>query len=319
MTNPRRWLVGTPLFAALVLGALVLVNLRLDVYGLFRSTRGRHLPIFDSERRGKYLLNQHYVPENFEAVLLGSSVSSNWNTGELTAYRTYNQSTDGGNITEEKVLLEEYLRTATPKVAICVVHPYLTDSHGLAADEMNRREVWAALGSTSLLRAYKAWFSVVRRHGHADWDDVGTEVGLGQDRPMPLNPVLQRIMTSDGDVAVDPIALDEFRSILAMLHARGVKVVAVVPPTAAPILEPHRARLDGYVARMRALFSPEDLVVDLHGPDYAAFRADPDNYRDGVHLSKRGASAVLRTVDPLMLPGSASPGAPSEKPTALKR
>jgi hypothetical protein len=313
MTTPRKWLIGTPLLAALLLGGLVLVNVRLDIYGLYRDTHGRHLPIYDSERRGKYLLTQHYVPDNFEALLLGSSVSSNWNTGALTAYRIYNQSTDGGNISEEKLLFEEYLRSRTPKAVIYVLHPYMTDAHGLSADEMNEREIRATLASTSLLRAYKALFSIKRRHGHADWDDVGTEVGQGQDLPRPLNPVLTRIMTSDGDVAVDPVALDELRSIIATSHARGVRLVAVVPPTAAWILEPHRARLDGFVTRMRPLFSPQDTIIDLHGPSYAEFRADRSNYRDGVHLSKKGADAVIGTIDKVLHGSSVAPSPPPQR------
>jgi hypothetical protein len=285
----RKWILQTLLFTALAGGALVLVNVRLDIYGLYRDTHGRRLDLHDSERRGKYLLNHHYVPENFEAVLLGSSVTSNWNTGGLTA-------------------------SERPKLAICVVHPYMTDSHGLSADEMNRSEYWGALGSTSLLRAYKTWWSTVRHHEDPDWDAVGTELGQSPDGVKPLNPVLRRIMTSEGEVHIDPVAFGEYRAMVDELHALGVKVAAVVPPTSAALLEPHRTRLDGYVQRALTLFSPQDLVIDFNGPAYASFRADPANYRDGVHLTRRGAAELIRMLDQALL----RPGAPPE-PTPPRR
>ena len=105
----RRWTALTLLLTLVTGGAFVLLNVRLDIYGLFRDVRGRRLPIYDSERRAKYLLNLHYVPERFNAVLIGSSVSGDWDTSGIEAWRTYNESTDGGNITEEKVLVERAL------------------------------------------------------------------------------------------------------------------------------------------------------------------------------------------------------------------
>jgi hypothetical protein len=313
----RRWIAQTLLLTALVGGGLVLVNVALDMYGIFRDARGRHLSLYDSERRGKYLLNERYVPQNFEAVLLGSSVTSNWNTGAMTACRTYNESTDGGNITEERLLVEQYLKSRTPKLAIFVVHPYLTDSHGQSADEMKPSEHWSALGSTTLFSAYKNWLTAVRHHEAADWDDVGTEVGQSPDGVKPLNPVLRRIMTSDGEVEIDPVALEEYRGLVAALRARGVRIAAVVPPTTAPLLEPHRARLDNYVRKMLATFAAEDRVIDLNGPGFAAFRADPTNYRDGVHLTRRGARQVVAEIDRRLL--GAPRGRTDEPAAALER
>src|SRR5262245_23525468 len=99
-TMSARRFVAVVLGAVLVVGGgVALANARADICGLFRDTRGRRLPIYGSEHRGKYLLNTRYVPENFEAVLLGSSVTSNWNMAGLTAYAGYNESTDGGNVT----------------------------------------------------------------------------------------------------------------------------------------------------------------------------------------------------------------------------
>jgi hypothetical protein len=286
----RAWILLTLLTVVGIGGGVVAMNARLDIYGLFRAPKGRRLPIYDdSERRGKYLLSQRYVPQNFDAILLGSSVTSNWNTSGISVYRTYNESADGGNVTEEKRLAETVLRT-----------PYLTDNHGFNSDEMKPMEYWSALGSTSLLRTYKLMWAIRRGRSKLVWNEFGSEGNTPDDGAGPLKPlnvVLERIMRSDGEIQVDQVAFDEYRALVDELHQRGVTVVAVVPPTMESLLAPRRERMNRYVKRMLTLFSPGDLVVDFGAPEFASFRTDTANFRDGVHLSYQGAAAVIRSLD----------------------
>jgi lysophospholipase L1-like esterase len=102
-------------------------------------------------------------------------------------------------------------------------------------------------------------------------------------------------------VHVDEIAFEEYRALLGELRARGVRLVAVVPPTIEDLIGPRRDRMTRYARRVLALFSPEDLVVDFDRPEHAALRSDPGNFRDGVHLSSRGAQSVVRALDARLL------------------
>lgn len=296
--STRKWTTLTLLFTLAVGGSFVALCAWLDIYGLFRDTHGRSLPIYDSERRGKYLLNLHYVPENFEAVLIGSSVTGNWNTSGIELYRTYNESTDGGNITEEKILVERALLSPGIKMAICVLHPFLTDTHGLNTEEMTDREYWGALGSTTLLRSWKRLATTSMGREKLVWDAYGAE---DVESPVEINPTLRRVMMPDGDYHVDEVAFEEYRSVVDALHRRGVKVAAVVPPTVEDLLEPRREAMDRYVRRMWTLFSPDDVLIDLNAPDVAAFRRDKSHYRDGVHLSRAGAVEVVKLLNARLL------------------
>jgi hypothetical protein len=296
--SPRRFIVATLAATLLVGGAVVCLNVWVDLYGLFRDTHGRTLGIYDSERRGKYLLSVNYVPRNFDAILLGSSVTSNWNTAAIRGLRTYNESTDGGNITEERLLAERALATPGLKVAICLIHPYLTDAHGVNADEMRESEIVNALGSISLGRSYWQKRAVERGRAPLVWDPLGTEFSEVIKEMRPLNPVLTRIMKSEGEVHVDQMAFDEYRTMVGELRAHGLRLVAVIPPTIDELLAPRRARMDRYNQRLLALFSsPGDLIIDLNAPDLGAFRHDRINYRDGVHLSVQGAAAIMQVLD----------------------
>jgi hypothetical protein len=292
--SSRKWLSLTLVLTLALAGGFVLLNVGLDIHGLFREPRGRRLPIYDSERSGKYLLNFRYVPSSFEAILIGTSVSATWNTAGLTSLRTYNESTDGGNVTEEKVLVERALRSPGLEVALAVIHPYLTDTHGLNTEEMTDREYRGALGSTTLLRSYELLFMTSIGRKKLLWDAHGSE---DIEAPTELNPVLRRIMAPGVEVHVDEAAFEEYRALVGELRAHGVKLVAVVPPTMDELLEPKRAAMDRYTARMWTLFSPGDRLIDFNGPAYAAFRRDRGNYRDGVHFSRRGATAIVELLD----------------------
>ncbi len=290
----RKWLILTLSLTLLGGGGFIGLNVCLDIYGLFRDSRGRQLPIYDTEQRAKYLLSRHYVPANFRAVLIGTSVSGNLPTAGLSILPTYNLSTDGGNVSEEKVLAERAILSPGIEVAICLVHPYLTDTHGITTKEMNEREISGALGSISLLRAYHRLFMTATGRAKLSFDWHGAEIIEG---PIKLNPVLTRIFAAEPDFAVDAEAFAEYRRLIEELRARKIRVIGLVPPTWQGLLDPKRAAIDRYTARMRTLFDPQDPFIDMNGPEYADLWADRSIYTDGVHFTIKGAGEVVKRLD----------------------
>ena len=107
--QPRKWLVMTSSIVLITSLVIIASNRVVDIYGLYQPTRGRGLPAFGDPRIAKYLLSTHYVPENFNAVLAGSSMSANWDLTAVQRLRIYNESLDAGNIVEEKALIEAAL------------------------------------------------------------------------------------------------------------------------------------------------------------------------------------------------------------------
>src|SRR5258708_1315500 len=106
------WLLMTLGSVVVVAASVVALNVSLDIYGIFRDPHGRQLPVYGDERIAKYLLCDSYVPANFNALLVGSSVTANWKSGLIRTLRVYNTSVNGGNIVEEKAMVE--LATAKP-------------------------------------------------------------------------------------------------------------------------------------------------------------------------------------------------------------
>src|SRR2546423_1309606 len=162
--KPQNWFFTTLALIVIVAAVTVASNVTLDIYGLFRDPHGRRLPAIGDDRVAKYLLSKKYVPGNFDAILVGSSVSANWNTGRMRSLRVYNESMTAANIVEEKALVDQALSQPGIKAALLTVHPYLTNSHRFATVQVSERETFGALGSLTLWEAYKVRYGLPGVH-----------------------------------------------------------------------------------------------------------------------------------------------------------
>ena len=138
--STRAWLLETLGIALCMVAAIVLVNMYIDIYGIFRNAKGRHLPVYGDERIAKYLLSEKFVPENFDALLIGTSVSANWKTSDISDFRVYNESVDGGVIAEEKTIADNALLSSHIRLVLLLVQPYLTASDEFKTVQLTPRE-----------------------------------------------------------------------------------------------------------------------------------------------------------------------------------
>jgi hypothetical protein len=288
-----RWcwrFAGTVLAAALAVAAL---NAAIDWYGLFRDPTGRALAGHSSERTAKFLLAHRYVGANFDGLIVGTSLTDNWDPAQVRAARLYNASLNGGNISEERMLVDEVLASGRVHLVVFCIHPFLTASIGPKSGEMNPRTLRGALGSVELLKEY----------AHAGMQAAGLEQGgafLPDGRYLYQAPAAdQRAFRADPatakrakavDAPVNEAAVAEYAQLLAEARAQGARVAGFIPPMYAPYYEERKALYDAYFVRLRALFAPGELVVDFNAPPYAAYDADAGNFQDGYHLTAQGAA-----------------------------
>ena len=145
-----RWLAASLGLMVLLAGVSILLAWRLDIYGILRDPAGRQLITSEHERKAKYLLNQAYVPANYDALIIGASASVNWHGEYLTGYRFYNESVEGGDASEERKLVEQALPRGHFRVALVGLYPRITGLH-LLQDGFERVNRTEALGSLSSL------------------------------------------------------------------------------------------------------------------------------------------------------------------------
>jgi hypothetical protein len=291
LLSNRAWLAGTIATTLLVAGLVVGANVTADIYGLFRDPAHRSLCVYGDERVAKYLLSRRYVQTNFDGALIGSSISANWNTGEMPSARFYNESLNGGNIVEEKAILDLLLERPGIKAVLLVVHPYLTASHEFNTVQLGPREIWSALGSQNLVEAYKAALKIRLGREPQMFDAAGTE-DFG-DNTHKLNDLLQAMMKPGADFEIDPIALQTYRDVVAQLHEKHIPIAFVIPPTAEPIFAAKHESFARYAQTILANRLPNDRLLDFSSDEFAGFRKDVSQFADGVHL--RGSAAVALT------------------------
>jgi hypothetical protein len=291
----RSWLLMT---ISMILGgggALLGFNISVDLYGLYRHTEGRRLVVYGDERVTKYLLNARYVPENFNSILIGSSASANWDMRGIEKLRVYNDSLNGGNIVEEKALVDSALSRPGISIAFLLVHPYLTSSHEFETVKLIPQLRVSALGSQSLWDAYKDILKIRLHRSQLMTDYAGTtDLGI---YPSELTATLKHLWRPDADFELDPIALGAYREVVAKLRAHNIQIVFVVPPTFEDLLQRKWAAFDKYTRIIRSEMAAGDEWIDFTSGAHADFRKNRSNFGDGVHLVPKAAEQVVSYIN----------------------
>jgi len=288
---------GVVIVFTMVYGA---VNAYVDPFGLFRAKN--EIGIWTREKTTKYLLSFKYIPDNFNGVLIGPSVSANLNTKHLDAAKIYNLSMNGGNISEIKYPTDNVLKCSRMKCMIICLYPYLTKNSGLKGSQIDKKEYWGSVFSLLPIKVYLIRF--LKRFskkpdpfhdsswGYSDFNVFKKNVNFKE--------IIKRKNVLPGSidtVAIDTIALSELKSVINLAHDRNVKVVAYYFPIYYDFFKgyTHHAWLY-YQTEMNKLFNENDMVWDMNTPEFDYIRKDMEAYSDG-HLSNQGAAEVLKVID----------------------
>jgi hypothetical protein len=321
--EPRRWCAA---FFSLLLASVLLIAgaaWTIDFYDLFHPSRHAVVRLYSNERMGKYLLSLAYIPKEFNGLLIGSSVSENWPITSLGTVQVYNASLSGANISEEKLIAENVFSRGRIKLVVFCIHPYLTMTHGLKSSYMTSQDYWAAFGSLPLFREYAG--AILTRMGrrqvlideygvtYTGYPDPKAEA-IKERRSAPLKPE-----DSPTGFDVDEKAVDEYAELVRAARGHGARIVAFIPPISAAEYEKRGEALRAYFPRIRALFAPDEPIVDFNAPQYAVYRENPATFvEDGTHLTQAAAAVFSRAlVNALQESGAADPRRGVDPPNAL--
>jgi hypothetical protein len=296
----RTWLLTTTALIVTAAADLMALNLWLDVYGVYRDTHHRRLAVYGDERVAKYLLSGRYVPENFSALLVGSSVSGNWNVADtIQGLRVYNESLLGGNVVEERCLLDQAFSRPGIKVVFLIVHPFLTHSHEFESIRLTPRLKLSSLGSESLWNAYVEMFKICLHHARQAYNEFGAlDYGTAKHE---LNATLKQMMRPGTDFEIDPVAWTAYLDLIREVRAHHVKLVLIVPPISEELFETKRAAFAKYLRLVQAQLAPGEELIDFTSGQYAEFRKNADNFNDGVHMGTQAAAVVVSMMNAALM------------------
>ena len=288
-SSSARWLLRMFGLLGLILMIHLFITWRMDVFGVLRNPQGRALMTSHHERKAKWLLNQSYVPTNFDALIVGASASVNWHMSELTGYRFYNESLEGGDAIEERKLVEQALAKGHFKVAIVALHPHITQVHYFwdGLDKANRGE---ALGSLNSFQIETDTLANRYLHHTPMFFPDGSHV-MPTQRPLIPKPGDPKL-----DVSQDPAAVKDYGELTKVLMDHGIRVVYVFYPYFGPQWDHSQDELQRYIDTTLQTLPPAPLI-NFNTPEYSAFRNNPDNYMDEVHLTPSGSIIFSRMLN----------------------
>jgi hypothetical protein len=289
----RRWILLTIATVALGVGAVWLLAFAVDPYGVWRDSTGRKLSVFTDTRKVKFLMNKRYVPSNFDGVLVGTSSSANWDLPVIAGASIYNESIEGGDAVEERILVNEAMRKGHFKLALLVLSHAMTKEHSVkdGLDEMN---IGRAIGSLYVFRD-EIRVELAKRHHQFDRSDTAPNGQIQLPYPKNLKP----LQLSPIAMQIDPVALEQYRQLVVSLRATGTKTVYVIPPMYAPCLAVNTPAYGDTLQKLRSQL-PLGPLLDFDGPEYDSFRNDPDNYIDCFHLEPQGATKLVELLQKLV-------------------
>lgn len=267
------------------------LNRSVDQFGIYGDPTGRSLHVSANGRMTKFLFGMKYIPSNFSGLLLGGSITENWDTALLSGARVYNASLAGANISEQALIARSVFAQRRLQLVIVTVFPYLTETHGRKSSQMVPDEYWGALGSVALAEIYMGRLLEQKFH-RAPRDDA---FGVSPDSPRFAEPAgAPRPETVDAD------GFAEFGELVRTAHARSERVVALIPPYLRPVWERQRPFFEGYNRRALAAFESDDVVIDFNQPEYLGFTEERENFPDGAHLKRAAADILVREMERIL-------------------
>lgn len=301
----KKFLFKYAIIMALLVSIIAGINYYIDIYGLFRGKKERK--VYINERTSKYLFSMRYIPENYEGVIAGPSLSDNLNPEKIKGFKIYNASIMGINVTEMNYLLNNIIDKGHLKFAIICLGRYLTKDHGRKSAHIDPKEYWGALGSTNLLKTYLLYG--IRKYDLAPgryapqiynsdgWNNFELEMHNLNAKDSIERRVRDKVIDT---ISIDPVAYEELDFILKKFRSHNIQVIGYYSPVPYGIYQLDIEAYKDFEKRIGALFSGNDILLNLNEEKYKAINSDYGMFIDHGHLSHKGQDFVLQQLDSIL-------------------
>jgi len=286
-------------------------NIYKNEFGLFGKQKNKNIRIHFAEKSSKYLLSFNYIPNNFNGILVGPSLSDQMmDTKKLSTYDIYNMSMDGGNISELKFAIDNILKYGKIKLFIICLDPYITKNSGRKSSQINNKEYLGTLGSLFTVKFYLHRLMNLKKKGNQNiyfdsyWGYTDNEYDKkDQNATLNINKKLKSL--DDRNYNIDSLKIDkqaytELKDILYDVRKENIKIIAYYYPRPKRIFEHplyHKEYLKYRKKIDKLLKYNIDTVIDFETNKYNYIRDNDNSYSDGGHLSRKGANKLLKVLN----------------------
>jgi hypothetical protein len=297
-----RYVLITLSGALMALLIVVGINWFVDIYGLFRGSSSRKIQVYHNERETKYLFSYAYIPDNFNTILIGPSLSDNIDAEQLSTNEliVYNASVMGANISELKRTVENAVKSKKITQVIICLHPYLTKNSEIRESELNEKTYYGALGSLNLYQTYalamiREWNLLPRKfpNGQISWNGTNNYYDFFRVGNVASRIIEEAKVHSNEEILIDSKAISDLRELIENMHNEKVKVMGYFHPVPVEIYDANKLAYLGYQKEISAVFEDEDKIIDFNLETFTTFRSDASNFIDHGHLSEKGQSVIV--------------------------
>ncbi|MBT1703456.1 hypothetical protein [Chryseosolibacter indicus] len=286
----------------IILLFLALTNYIADIYGLIRSSKGRKLKVLYHEKITKYLFSYRYIPQNFNTVIIGTSLSdsldvSSYNKTSKTN-KVYNGSIMGADITLVYPMVENVVGAGVKNVILCL-SPYMmkkSAAKGLPSPSPVRIYT---LGTKFLYESYliallRFLGIVPNKFPKGQFNEHGVHNYYHLFKKVVMKEKFQQVIDDNKDkpIVKDESAYEVFQSLIEFLDRNKVNYFIYFHPLPKEIFMSKREEYDIFHSRVRSIVQKEEIILDFNDQQYSFITSDYSNYLDHGHLSNKGQKIV---------------------------
>lgn len=283
-------------------------NIYINEFGLFGNKKNRNIRVHTDEKTTKYLLSFNYIPNNFNGILVGPSLSDQMiDTKKISnsTYNIYNLSMNSANVTELKFAIDNVIENGNMKLFLICLDPYITKNSGIKSSQINPKEYYATLGSIFTIKYYIRKYLDIKKGNKSVfydsyWGYSNNEYDkIDENSTLNINKTLNKLDNNEYDInklVIDKMAYSELSSILNEIRNDNIQILAYYHPTPKRIFEHplYKQHYNIYRKKIDRLLTENDIIIDFTQNKYDYIRSNDDSYSDGAHLSKNGANKVLK-------------------------
>lgn len=293
------------LFSLLI--TIVSINYYFNDYGLFGDVNGEEKRIYMDEKESKYLLSLNYVPSNFDAILVGPSLSDHIKTKNITAYDIYNLSIAGGNISEIKPLVQNVSERGNLNFVLFCLDPYLTKDYGLKSLQIIDNPKLTTLFSLkaikiNLKKIYFYIFPHKDKFLDSEWGHNRIIIDKNHDSAKEINKRVVQIQNDSYHIKVEKKALEELSNTVLELRKQNIKTLFYFHPVPYEIYSQknYNDEYQDYRSKTISAIGQTSIIIDMNNEKYNYIRKDYRNYLDSGHLSEKGLVLVTDVLNSLI-------------------
>jgi hypothetical protein len=278
------------------------INVAFDIYGLFLPVKGKSLPVYNNERISKYLLSYRYIPENFNTVIIGTSLSANLDVASVNhqsgKHRIYNASIMGANLSELTPVIENVLNGGVDNLIICF-SPYMIQNSGAKEVDLNKKLYYGALGSKNLYETYIValirYFEIFpQKFPKNQVDHFGVNHYEASFKVENVHEKIADVIEENRTkhLTIDPGAMEELTKLIRHLNDRNINYSGYFHPVPKEVFESKQDDYRLFEKTVRALVNDNSKLIDFNTAQYKWFTSDYRNYIDHGHLSNMGQETI---------------------------